>query len=154
MSARPKASKGRKRPPAGELIGYARCSTAGQDLIAQRQVLRDLGVPDDRIYLDHGLTGRNRNAPDSPRHWLQSAGATRSSCPSSTASPRSVTDARAIADELERCEVRLQLGTAVYDPSEPDGSHVFYSEARRGLATVAETLGSRSQRHRFSSSIG
>jgi DNA invertase Pin-like site-specific DNA recombinase len=67
---------------------------------------------------------------------------------------RSVTDARAIADELERCEVRLQLGTAVYDPSEPDGSHVFYSEARRGLATVAETLGSRSQRHRFSSSIG
>ena len=35
----------------GELIGYARCSTALQDLTAQRQALAALGVPDDRIYL-------------------------------------------------------------------------------------------------------
>jgi DNA invertase Pin-like site-specific DNA recombinase len=47
----------------GELIGYARCSTAGQDLTAQRRVLRDLGVGEPRIYLDHGLTGRNRERP-------------------------------------------------------------------------------------------
>ncbi len=45
---------GRRRATAGRtLIGYARW-TAGQDLTAQRA----LGVGDDRIYLDHGLTGR------------------------------------------------------------------------------------------------
>ncbi|MGW0586331.1 hypothetical protein [Streptosporangium sp. NPDC002607] len=41
----------------GELIGYARCSTVLQDLTIQRQALAGLGIPDDRIYLDKGLTG-------------------------------------------------------------------------------------------------
>ena len=35
-------------------IGYARCSTDKQDLTAQRQALRALGVAEDRIYTDHG----------------------------------------------------------------------------------------------------
>ena len=47
----------------GILIGYARCSTQRQDLTAQRRILSDLGVADDRVYLDHGLTGRNRSRP-------------------------------------------------------------------------------------------
>ena len=47
----------------GELIGYARCSTVLQDLTAQRQALSELGVPDDRIYLDKGLTGTSRARP-------------------------------------------------------------------------------------------
>jgi hypothetical protein len=47
----------------GTLIGYARCSTDDQDLTAQRDRLRDLGVAERRIYLDHGLTGTNRAAP-------------------------------------------------------------------------------------------
>ena len=37
------------------LIGYARCSTDKQDLTAQRRTLIELGVPEDRIYTDHGL---------------------------------------------------------------------------------------------------
>ncbi len=45
----------------GELIGYARCFL--QDLTAQRQALAEFGVPDDRIYLDKGLTGRAAPAP-------------------------------------------------------------------------------------------
>jgi hypothetical protein len=36
------------------IIGYARRSTDEQDLTAQRQRLAELGVADDRIYLDHG----------------------------------------------------------------------------------------------------
>lgn len=44
-------------------IGYARCSTDKQDLSAQRQALSDLGVSEDRIYTDHGLTGTNRDRP-------------------------------------------------------------------------------------------
>jgi hypothetical protein len=47
----------------GILIGYARCSTERQDLTAQREILAGLGVAEDRIYLDHGLTGRIALAP-------------------------------------------------------------------------------------------
>ena len=47
----------------GELLGYARCSTVLQDLTAQRQALAALCVPDDRIYLDKGLTGTSRARP-------------------------------------------------------------------------------------------
>jgi hypothetical protein len=44
-------------------IGYARVSTEGQDLIAQREALAGLGVAPERVYLDHGLTGTNRDRP-------------------------------------------------------------------------------------------
>ena len=33
------------------------------DLTAQRNGLHALGVGDDRIYVDHGLTGTNRDRP-------------------------------------------------------------------------------------------
>ncbi len=45
------------------LIGYVRCSTDQQDLTAQRDGLVGLGVPANRIYVDHGLTGTNRERP-------------------------------------------------------------------------------------------
>ena len=45
------------------LIGYARCSTDEQDLTAQRQALHALGVPPDRVYIDHGISGTKRERP-------------------------------------------------------------------------------------------
>jgi len=45
------------------LSGYARCSTDQQDLTAQRDALLGLGVAIARIYVDHGLTGTNRDRP-------------------------------------------------------------------------------------------
>jgi hypothetical protein len=42
----------RSRDVTATLIGYAGCSTDKQDLAAQRQILLDLGVPAERIYLD------------------------------------------------------------------------------------------------------
>jgi hypothetical protein len=39
------------------LVGYARVSTEQQDLSVQGNGLHPLGVADDRIYVDHGLTG-------------------------------------------------------------------------------------------------
>ena len=44
-------------------IGYARCSTHGQDLAAQREALVALGVAEARIHTDHGLTGTGRARP-------------------------------------------------------------------------------------------
>ncbi len=45
------------------LVGYSRRSTDAQDLTAQRDGLTRLDVPTDRIYVDHGLTGTNRERP-------------------------------------------------------------------------------------------
>jgi hypothetical protein len=45
------------------LIGYARVSTDAQDLTAQRDGLLALGVEPGRIYVDHGMTGTNRERP-------------------------------------------------------------------------------------------
>ena len=45
------------------LVGYARCPTDQQDLTAQRDGLLVLGVETERICVDHGLTGTNRERP-------------------------------------------------------------------------------------------
>lgn len=46
-------------------IGYARCSThhQDQDLTSQKSALVALGVEEDRIYTDVGLSGTNRERP-------------------------------------------------------------------------------------------
>ena len=44
-------------PMTATLIEYACCSTDRQDLAAPLQALLELGVAEDRIYTDHGLTG-------------------------------------------------------------------------------------------------
>jgi DNA invertase Pin-like site-specific DNA recombinase len=60
---------------AGLSIGYAGVSTDGQDLTAQREVLAMLGVAPDRVYVDHGLTGTNRERPGLRRlRWLPGRG--------------------------------------------------------------------------------
>ena len=45
------------------LIGYARVSTSGQDLAAQRYGLAALGVDDQHVHVDHGLSGTTRARP-------------------------------------------------------------------------------------------
>ena len=45
------------------LIGYARCSTDQQDFTAQSDGQLAMGVDPARIYVDHGLTGTNRDRP-------------------------------------------------------------------------------------------
>jgi len=45
------------------LAGCARVSTHDQDLTARRNALAALGVTAERTYVDHGLTGTNRERP-------------------------------------------------------------------------------------------
>ena len=115
----------------GTLIGYARCSTDRQDLAAQRQALLELGVAEDRIYTDHGLTGTTRSRPGLD-HAAVRAGDT-SVVPKLDRLARSVPDARAIADQLQERGVKLALGPALYDPDDPMGKMFFNI-----LATFAE----------------
>ena len=106
-------------------IGYARCSTEKQDLTVQREALAKLGVAADRIYTDHGLTGTNRLRPGLD----QALAAVRSGemlvVPKLDRLARSVPDARAIADELMKRGLKLQLGSAIHDPTDPMGKMFF-----------------------------
>lgn len=118
---------------AGLLIGYARVSTAGQDLTAQRDALVKLGVDPERIYVDHGLTGTNRERPG----LAQALAACRSGDTLVVTKldrlARSVPDAHQIATELLDRGVRLNLGGSIHDPTDPIGRLLF-----NALAMVAE----------------
>ena len=114
-------------------IGYARCSTDTQDLTAQREALIALGVPEDRIYTDHGLTGRNRDRPGLAQALAGVRKGDTLVVPKLDRLARSVPDARAIAAQLEEKGVTLALGNAIYDPADPMGKMFFNI-----LATFAE----------------
>ena len=120
-------------PMTATLIGYARCSTDRQDLAVQRQALLELGVAQDRIYTDHGLTGTSRARPGLD----QALAAVREGDTLVVAKldrlARSVPDARAIADRLLERGVKLALSRALYDPADPMGKMFFNI-----LATFAE----------------
>jgi DNA invertase Pin-like site-specific DNA recombinase len=120
-------------PPAGILIGYARCSTEKQDLTAQREILRGLGVAEERVYLDHGLTGTTRSRPGLNSALAALREGDTLVVPKLDRLARSVPDARAIGDSLAARGVRLSLGGSVYDPSDPMGKCFFNI-----LATFAE----------------
>jgi DNA invertase Pin-like site-specific DNA recombinase len=114
-------------------IGYARCSTDRQDLTAQRAALAELGVTEDRIYTDHGLTGTNRARPGLDQALAAVRAGDVLVVPKLDRLARSVPDARAIADQLEAKGVKLALGASVYDPADPMGKMFFNI-----LATFAE----------------
>ncbi len=109
----------------GVKIGYARVSTNAQDLTAQRDALAALGVEAERVYVDHGLTGTNRERPG-----LREALAACRTGDTLVVSKldrlaRSVPDARDIVDELTSRGVRLNLGGSVHDPTDPIGRLLF-----------------------------
>jgi DNA invertase Pin-like site-specific DNA recombinase len=107
------------------LIGYARCSTDEQDLTAQRKTLRDLGVPETRIYTDEGMTGTNRQRPGLDQALAACRTGDTLVVPKLDRLARSVIDARAIGDSLTAQGIRLSLGGSVYDPTDPMGKMFF-----------------------------
>lgn len=115
------------------LIGYARVSTDEQDLTAQREALAALGVAAERIYVDRGLTGTNRDRPGLREALAACREGDTLVVTKLNRLARSLPDARAIADELQARQVRLSLGGAVYDPTDPVGRLLF-----NVLAMVAE----------------
>ena len=117
----------------GLKIGYARVSTDDQDLTAQRDGLAGLGVEADRVYVDHGLTGTNRERPGLRQALAACRAGDTLVVTKLDRLARSLPDARAIADELTARSVKLNLGGSVHDPTDPVGRLLF-----NVLAMVAE----------------
>jgi DNA invertase Pin-like site-specific DNA recombinase len=114
-------------------IGYARVSTDEQDLTAQRDGLKALDVAAERIYVDHGLTGTNRERPGLHQALAACRAGDTLVVTKLDRLARSLPDARAIADELAQRQVKLNLGGSVHDPTDPVGRLLF-----NVLAMIAE----------------
>lgn len=110
---------------AGQLIGYARVSTDEQDVTAQRDALTALGITPDRIYVDHGLTGTNRNRPALGKALEACWAGDTFVVTKLDRLARSISDARTIADELAAKGVALSIGGSVHDPTDPTGRLLF-----------------------------
>jgi Resolvase, N terminal domain len=115
------------------LVGYARCSTDQQDLTAQHDGLLAPGVETERIYVDHGLTGTNREPPGLREALAACRAGDTLVVTKLDRLARSLPDARAIADELTTRQISLSLGGSVYDPTDAVGRLLF-----NVLAMVAE----------------
>ena len=97
------------------LIGYARVSTDQQDLTAQRDGLAALGVGEDCVYVDHGLTGANRDRPGLRQALAACRGGYTLVVTKLDRLARSQPDAREIPEDLTRPEVKLSIGASVHD---------------------------------------
>lgn len=120
-------------PRVGMLIGYARCSTDAQDLTVQRQALAAMGVSQDRVYVDHGLTGTSRDRPGLRQALAACRAGDTLVVTKLDRLARSLPDARDIVAELTAAEVALNIGGSVHDPNDPVGRLLFNT-----LAMVAE----------------
>jgi DNA invertase Pin-like site-specific DNA recombinase len=123
------------------LVGYARCSTDERDLTAQHDELLALGVDLDRIYLDHGLTGTNRECPRLREALAACRAGDTLVVTKLDRLARSLPDARAIADELTARQISSTTVAkaapavigSVYDSTDAVGRLLF-----NVLAMVAE----------------
>src|SRR3954462_2110602 len=93
-------------------IGYARVSTDAQDLTAQRDGLQACGVEPERIYVDHGFTGSTRARPGLSKALAASRPGDKLVVTKLDRLARSLPDARSIADELPRRQVKLARSIA------------------------------------------
>ena len=92
-----------------------------------------LGVDPARVYVDHGLTGTNRERPGLREALAACREGDTLVVTKLDRLARSLPDARAIADELTTRQVSLNLGGSVYDPNDAGGRQLF-----NVLAMVAE----------------
>ena len=106
-------------------IGYARVSTKHQDLATQEDQLRQLGVESERIYVDHGLSGRSIDRPGLRQALAACRAGDSLVVTKLDRLARSVADAANIAQELEQTGVALQIGSETYDPHSPAGRLMF-----------------------------
>jgi DNA invertase Pin-like site-specific DNA recombinase len=107
-------------------------STDQQDLTAQREALAAVGISPERTYVDHGLTGTNRDRPGLREALAACRAGDTLVVTNSTAWPaRCATPAP--SSRAHRRQVKISLGGAIHDPTDPVGRLLF-----NVLAMVAE----------------
>jgi DNA invertase Pin-like site-specific DNA recombinase len=114
---------------AGQLIGYARVSTDAQDVTAQRDGLMALGVGADRIYVDPGLTGRNRDRPALREALAACWEGDTFVVTKLDRLGRSMVDLRNIGAELTAKGAVMSIGGSLHDPTDPLRNFLFNSLA-------------------------
>jgi diguanylate cyclase (GGDEF)-like protein len=117
----------------GTFVGYARCSMDPQDLAAQQERLRELGVAEDRIYVDQFFTGVDTERPGLDQALAVLRKGDTLVVPKLDRLARSIPDACEIGDDLAERGITLSLGGQLYDRDQPMGKMFFDI-----LATVAE----------------
>lgn len=117
-------------------LGYARCSTAGQDTAVQQAKLAKLGVEAKHLYIDHGFTGKtmSRDGLDNVLKALRAGDEL--VVPSMDRLARNARETLRVVDELTAAGVTLNIGGTVYEPGSPM-SRLFLTI----LAAVAEAEG-------------
>ena len=115
------------------LVGYARVSTEAQDLTAQRDALAALGVESERIYVDHGITGTNKNRAGLRENLAACRAGDTFVVTKLDRLAHSVRDAHEIADNLANRGIKFSIGGSVHDPVDPMGKLLF-----NVLATISE----------------
>src|SRR5699024_1484762 len=92
-----------------------------------------LGVSEDLIYLDRGMTGAMRERPRPDQVLAAVRAGDTLVAPSLGRLARSVVDAHSIGDLVAERKVVLRLGENEFDPADPIGDMFF-----RTLGTVAD----------------
>lgn len=101
------------------LIGYARCSTDQQDLDAQRAQLAQLGVTDNRIYSDHGVSAVTKKRPGLQQALAACRAGDTLVVTKLDRLARSVVDARELLEGLADRGVSVSIGGTVHNPNDP-----------------------------------
>ncbi len=109
----------------GELIGYARVSTSGQDLEPQVESLLKLGVARERIYVDQGFTGKNRQRPGLEKALAAIHDGSTLVVTKLDRLGRDVADLHAIANELQKRGSSLSINGEIHNPSTAAGRLMF-----------------------------
>ena len=108
------------------LIGYARVSMRiVQDTEHQQRALRELGIPDERIYLDQGFTGKNTNRPGLTTAMAVLREGDTLVVTKLDRLARSVADAYRLATDITGRGACLRFGSTVFDPRDPMGKALF-----------------------------
>lgn len=101
------------------LIGYARCSTDGQDTALQQARLVALGVEQQNIYVDHGVSATRRDRPGLDRALGACREGDRLVVTALDRLARSVIDYARITEDLNARGASLSLDGQVHDPADP-----------------------------------
>ena len=117
-------------------FGYARVSTVRQDLEAQQAFLRTEGISAERMFFDHGFTGKNLERDGLTTVLAAVRAGDKLVVPKMDRLARNVEDTLRIVRDLSDRGVAFQFNKTVYDPADP-----FSKLFMTFLAAIAEAEG-------------